>query len=54
MPRGINIANAPVSYGAFELTVGHDDVEAPWEIGRVLEVSDIGLCLDTGLAGLGL
>jgi hypothetical protein len=24
MPRGINIANAPVSYCAFELTVGRD------------------------------
>jgi inosose dehydratase len=24
------------------------NVEAPWEIGRVLEVSDIGLCLETG------
>ena len=24
------------------------NVEAPWEIQRVLEVSDIGLCLDTG------
>ncbi len=23
-------------------------VEAPWEIARVLEVSDVGLCLDTG------
>ena len=23
-------------------------VEAPWEIARVLEISDVGLCLDTG------
>jgi inosose dehydratase len=28
-------------------------VEAPWEIERVLEVSDIGLCLDTGHLLLG-
>ena len=28
-------------------------VEAPWEIERVLEVSDIGLCLETGHMMLG-
>ena len=28
-------------------------VEAPWEIERVLEVSDVGLCLDTGHLLLG-
>ena len=28
-------------------------VEAPWEIGQMLEVSDIGLCLDTGHLLLG-
>jgi inosose dehydratase len=28
-------------------------VEAPWEIGRVLEISDIGLCLETGHMMLG-
>ena len=95
--RPIAVANAPVSYGAFELTVGHDpnvpdgttvldqvaaagyaaglarvigrcrdrgyeptfhpetgtNVEAPWEIERVLEVSDVGLCLETGHMLLG-
>ena len=28
-------------------------VEAPWEIERVLEVSDVGLCLETGHMLLG-
>jgi len=35
----------------YEPTFHHETgtyVEAPWEIERVLEVSDIGLCLDTG------
>lgn len=35
----------------YEPTFHHETgtyVEAPWEIGRVLEVSDVGLCLDTG------
>ena len=26
-------------------------VEAPWEIERVLEVSDVGLCLETAASG---
>src|SRR6202012_5405021 len=29
------------------------NVEAPWEIERVLEVSDVGLCLETGHMLLG-
>ena len=40
----------------FEPTFHHETgtyVEAPWEIERVLEVSDIGLCLDTGHLLLG-
>jgi inosose dehydratase len=35
----------------YEPTFHHETgtyVEAPWEVERVLEVSDIGLCLDTG------
>ena len=35
----------------YEPTFHHETgtfVEAPWEIERVLEVSDVGLCLDTG------
>lgn len=35
----------------YEPTFHHETgtyVEAPWEIERVLEISDIGLCLDTG------
>ena len=35
----------------YEPTFHHETgtyVEAPWEIDRMLEVSDIGLCLDTG------
>lgn len=35
----------------YEPTFHHETgtyVEAPWEIDRVLDVSDIGLCLDTG------
>ena len=35
----------------YEPTFHHETgthVEAPWEIDRLLEVSDIGLCLDTG------
>ena len=35
----------------YEPTFHHETgtyVEAPWEIDRVLEVSDVGLCLDTG------
>jgi inosose dehydratase len=40
----------------YEPTFHHETgtyVEAPWEIERVLEVSDIGLCLDTGHLLLG-
>ncbi len=35
----------------YEPTFHHETgtyVEAPWEIGKVLEISDVGLCLDTG------
>jgi inosose dehydratase len=35
----------------YEPTFHHETgtyVEAPWEIARVLELSDVGLCLDTG------
>ena len=35
----------------YEPTFHHETgtfVEAPWEIERVLEISDVGLCLDTG------
>lgn len=35
----------------YEPTFHHETgtyVEAPWEIARVLDVSDVGLCLDTG------
>ena len=35
----------------YEPTFHHEtgtNVEAPWEIERVLELSDVGLCLDTG------
>ena len=35
----------------YEPTFHHETgtfVEAPWEIERILEISDIGLCLDTG------
>jgi inosose dehydratase len=35
----------------YEPTFHHEtgtNVEAPWEIARVLEISDVGLCLDTG------
>jgi inosose dehydratase len=35
----------------YEPTFHHETgtyVEAPWEIARVLEISDVGLCLDTG------
>jgi inosose dehydratase len=35
----------------YEPTLHHETgtfVEAPWEIKRVLEISDVGLCLDTG------
>ena len=35
----------------YEPTFHHETgthVEAPWEIAKVLEVSDVGLCLDTG------
>jgi inosose dehydratase len=35
----------------YEPTFHHETgtyVEAPWEIQRVLEISDVGLCLDTG------
>jgi inosose dehydratase len=40
----------------YEPTFHHETgtyVEAPWEIERVLELSDIGLCLDTGHLLLG-
>jgi inosose dehydratase len=40
----------------YEPTFHHETgtyVEAPWEIERMLEVSDIGLCLDTGHLLLG-
>jgi len=35
----------------YEPTFHHETgtfIEAPWEVERLLEVSDIGLCLDTG------
>jgi len=35
----------------YEPTFHHEtgtNVEAPWEIAKVLEISDVGLCLDTG------
>ena len=35
----------------YEPTFHHETgtyIEAPWEIARVLEISDVGLCLDTG------
>src|SRR5207253_484361 len=110
VPEAIRVANAPRSYGAFEVTVGRlpnvpgalevlapgaaatdrslglDDagwkrfadgvaraaerargrgfeptfhhhtatyVEAPWEIERLLELTDVGLLLDTGHLALG-
>src|SRR3989442_14245435 len=55
MPRGINIANAPVSYGAFELTVGRD-ANVPDGIGVLDQVAAAGYeGIDLGPAGyLGL
>ena len=38
-------------FRGYEPTFHHETgtfVEAPWEIERVLEISDVGLCLDTG------
>src|SRR6202020_1130962 len=40
----------------YEPTFHHETatyVEAPWEIERLLDVSDVGLCLDTGHLLLG-
>src|SRR5439155_22130024 len=55
MPRGITIANAPVSYGAFELTVGRDP-NVPDGIGVLDQVAAAGYeGIDLGPAGyLGL
>ena len=41
MPRGITIATAPVSYGAFELTVGRD-ANVPDGIGVLDQVAPAG------------
>jgi len=49
--RGLSAAVARCRERGYEPTFHHETgtyVEAPWEIERVLELTDIGLCLDTG------
>lgn len=53
---GLKRAVARCRDRGYEPTFHHETgtyVEAPWEIERVLELSDIGLCLDTGHLLLG-
>ena len=53
---GLERAVARCRDRGYEPTFHHETgtyVEAPWEIERVLELSDIGLCLDTGHLLLG-
>ena len=56
LAEGLGIAVARCRERGYEPTFHHETatyVEAPWEIERLLEVSDIGLCLDTGHLLLG-
>lgn len=53
---GLERAVARCRERGYEPTFHHETgtyIEAPWEIERVLELSDIGLCLDTGHLLLG-
>jgi inosose dehydratase len=53
---GLNEVLARCRDRGYEPTFHHETgtyVEAPWEIDRVLEISDVGLCLDTGHLLLG-
>jgi inosose dehydratase len=48
---GLRVVLARCRDRGYEPTFHHEtgtNVEAPWEIARVLEISDVGLCLDTG------
>ena len=50
-PAGIAVANAPVSYGAFEITVGHDP-NVPDGIGVLDQVAAAGYAgIDLGPVG---
>ncbi|MBV9802497.1 MAG: TIM barrel protein [Solirubrobacterales bacterium] len=54
--RGLAMAVARCRAGGYEPTFHHHTatyVEAQWEIERLLDVSDVGICLDTGHLLLG-
>ncbi len=51
MKVGLDAVVARCRDRGYEPTFHHEtgtNVEAPWEIARVLEISDVSLCLDTG------
>ena len=51
MKAGLASVDARCRDRGYEPTFHHETgtyVEAPWEIQRILDISDVGLCLDTG------